>query len=213
MEAKTIVAFQGKSFKVSLQSMLGSTNYGWCLASMPQGVVFAGLEIVPTTQGIGPVNQVFYFGTVDVPENPDVILLFKLLCLSDYSKPASDEIEINVQLLPYNKDNADSNSFVQYSENSAVYNSQMPYGFVLSNPVLKYGYPCGDTEAVKYGYPCASDTNLKYGYPCGVDSVLKYGYPCADDANLKYGYPCGVEATLKYGYPCTNAKYGYPDCK
>lgn len=235
MEEKSIVAYQGKTFQVTLQSMLGSTNYGWCLASLPEGIVLSGTQNVPTSQGIGPVNQIFYFGVVDVSENPNVVLVFKLLCLSDYTNSV-DEVEVNVQLVPYNKENMNSNSFVQYSENSAVYNAQMPYGFVLNSPEVKYGYPCGDTPVLKYGYPCGDntilkygfpnkeDTVLKYGYPCGVDAVLKYGYPCSndanlkygypcsDDVNLKYGYPCGVDSVLKYGYPCTTLKYGYPNC-
>lgn len=236
MDEKTIIAYQGKTFSVTLQSMLGSTNYGWCLSTMPEGVVLAGLENVPTTQGIGPVNQIFYFGVVDVPEDPNVVLDFKLLCLSDFSKQG-DEVQVNVQLVPYNKENMDSNSFIQYSENSAVYNAQIPYGFVLNNTALKYGYPCGDntaavkygypcddnitvkygypcgdTPALKYGYPCDDNPVLKYGYPCGVEAALKYGYPCSNDPSVKYGYPCGVEAALKYGYPCATLKYGYPNC-
>ena len=223
MEEKTIVAYQGKAFSVTLQSMIGSTNYGWCLTTMPEGVVLAGVENVPTTQGIGPVNQVFYFGAKDVPENPNVVLEFQLLCLSDFSK-SSDQVQINVQLVPYNNENMDSNSFVQYSENTAIYNAQIPYGFVLNKtaaksdnaygdaPLLKYGYP-SETPVLKYGYPCGDTTALKYGYPCGDTPTLKYGYPCGEDPTLKYGYPCGVEAALKYGYPCNNdpsLKYGYP---
>jgi len=212
MEEKTIVAYQGKFFSVTLQSMLGSTNYGWCLTNMPEGVVLFGIENVPTTPGIGPVNQVFYFGVTDVPENPEVVLNFKMYCLSDFSK-SGEEVAVNVKLVPYNKDNGDANTFVTYSENSAVYNAQIPYGFVFNKPEVIYGYPIQDNANLKYGYPCQDNANLKYGYPCQDNANLKYGYPCQDNANLKYGYPCQDNANLKYGYPCqdnANLKYGYP---
>ncbi len=217
MEEKTIIAYEGKFFTVTLQSMLGSTNYGWCLASLPDGIVLAGIDNQPMHTGISPVNQNFYFGVAAISGDVNVVIKFKLCCLSDFKK-VPEEVSINVQLVPanVNSDNANSDnaSFVKYSENSAVYNTQPPYGYVLSQADLMYGYPCN----VKYGYPGCDDINLKYGYPsCGFTSseypVVKYGYPCGALAILKYGVPCGSQISLKYGYPCFDnptLKYGYP---
>lgn len=65
----SIKAFQGRSFSVTLQSMIGSTNYGWCLTSLPSCFVLTGQVNRPTVRGIGPVNQVFYFMTVGMPKS------------------------------------------------------------------------------------------------------------------------------------------------
>ena len=231
MEEKSIIAYQGKIFTVTLQSMLGSTNYGWCLASLPEGILLVDKLDTPTRPGIAPVNQTFYFGVASIGEEKDVILSFKEICLSDFSK-IGKLLNVDVKLLPDNNEPNDSSSFVKYSENAAIYNSQMPYGFVLNSaadsdvctsayPYVKYGYPCSDNSSsvLKYGYPCSDNSIgiLKYGYPCSDNSSsnLKYGYPCSDNSIgiLKYGYPCSDDNTvLKYGFPnCnTNQLYGYP---
>lgn len=218
------VVLQGKAFTVALQSMLGSTNYGWCVSSMPEGIVLLGTENESSLR-MGPVIQKFYFQATS-GEQPNVEIKFILACLSDLTK-VENEYTLKVRIVQ-----SDSEEFVTFSENAA--NAAMPYGFVYGGEaVMKYGYPCeaqavnakygypsDELEAtVKYGYPCGvQEANLKYGYPCGVQEAnLKYGYPCGvqEMTNLKYGYPCGAQdASLKYGYPCgvqdANLKYGYP---
>lgn len=219
-----LVVLQGKSFYVELQSMLGSTNYGWCLKSMPEELLLTGTQNTHTRPGISPMMQRFYFSAVSA-ETTNVEVTFVLACLSNVSD-VTDE-------------------FVSYSENGPA--PEVIYGITYMGDqetvcgdnaaVLKYGYPCGNdtpfirrhscvpentpfihanscntNTAFKYGYPCSvNDANLKYGYSCGAnDARLAYGYPCGvKDANLKYGYPCGVnDATLKYGYPVM--EYGLP---
>lgn len=231
---------QGKIFTVELRSMLGSSNYGWCMTSMPEELILMGAENVPAPRGIGPNLQRFYFGAVSA-ENCNVEIRFSLTCWSDLNK-ISQDYEAKVRIIPY-----DTDEFVSYSENQEdVSLAAMPYGYIYStNQNLLYGYPCGEQEAVmkygypcgvreagmKYGYPCAEqEAVMKYGYPCGVqDTVMKYGYPCAEqelvmkygypcaeqEPVMKYGYPCGAqEAVMKYGYPCgvreASMKYGYP---
>jgi hypothetical protein len=204
MEEKAIVAYQGKSFKVTLQSMIGSTNYGWCLMSMPAGIVLAGQVNEPTAQGIAPVNQVFYFIAVDVPaKGNEVDLKFGMYCLSQVAYPFKPKkaVTIKVKVIPCNADNGAEDKFVKYSEGHAYYENDD----LVAN--LKYGYPCS----------LESQANLKYGYPCTPEGQanFKYGYPCTAEgqANFKYGYPCTTDsqANLKYGYPCL-LKYGFPNC-
>ena len=228
----SIKAYQGKSFCVTLQSMIGSTNYGWCLTSLPSCFVLAGQVNNPTAPGIAPVNQVFYFLTVGEPEvGQSANLCFGLYNLSHVSYPFEPEemVEIAVQVIPC--DGAVGSPFVKYSENTAFYNgpdsnlcADLMYGYPCSASAnLKYGYPgCGGegNPVVKYGYPgCEPTPVLKYGYPCAVNNVnLKYGYPCVVNANYKYGYPgCfkDEKIVVKYGYPCEVVaafKYGYPGC-
>lgn len=235
---ESITAYQGKSFSVTLQSHLGSTNYGWCLISMPAEVILVGQSNDPVN-GFSLVNQVFYFIAVGESKKQSVELDFGLCCLTQSSPFTYEErVKVAVNIIPANDTNG--RKFVKYSENAASYSpthnldlmAVLKYGYPCGQndmaalkygypPVLKYGYPCGqdDCATVKYGYPPV----LKYGYPCGQDDcatvkygyppVLKYGYPCGQDdmAALKYGYP----PVLKYGYPCgqddmTAVKYGYP---
>ena len=205
---ESITAYQGKSFSVTLQSYLGSTNYGWCLISMPAEVILAG-QSNESANGLSLVNQVFYFIAVDVPKKQPVELEFGLCCLTQQVSELNpfkyeERVKIAVNIVPSNDDDAtNGRSFVKYSENAATYSpnnnldlvAALKYGY----PTLKYGYP-----TIMYGYP-----TLKYGYPPSQDdcSAEKYGYPVGD----KYGYPCSQNdcSSEKYGYPIGH-KYGYP---
>lgn len=215
---KLIKAYQGKSFSVTLRSMIGSTNYGWCLTTLPSCFVLAGQVNTPTAPGVAPVDQIFYFLTVGEPEEGErANLCFGLYNLSHIAYPFAPEemVEIAVQVVPCNEDET-SSPFVKYSENAAFYNGMDSN--LCAN--LMYGYPCAASTNLKYGYPdCETEPVLKYGYPCSESMAnLKYGYPCMANANYKYGYPgCFKDEKIivKYGYPCeviAAFKYGYPDC-
>lgn len=201
----SIKAFQGRSFSVTLQSMIGSTNYGWCLTSLPSCFVLTGQVNRPTVRGIGPVNQVFYFMTVGIPKSGNTAALsFGMFNLSHVSYPfkAEKTVDIQVEITPCNtKDSIASDSrFVKYSENAAFCGDTSQE--ILA--ALKYGYP-----VVKYGYPISNDcccdddccASFKYGYPI---SAHKYGYPVV----FKYGYPMGDDC-CDDGC-CTSLKYGFP---
>ena len=239
--AKEMIVLQGKSFSIDLQSMLGSTCWGWCLTRLPQGIALIGMETIPTAAGVAPVIQRFWFGALSAVKDKAEIG-FTLINLSDMTS-AKQKVDVNVTVIP-----KDSEDFAKFSENcddavDPVCNSAMPYGVVLGNRsvAFKYGYPVEPT--VKYGYPGAQDTAqccddscnssdpcdscdpcvtqpvaFKYGYP---NQNMKYGYP---DVNFKYGYPygwqdatqccddsCARSVSFIYGYPNQNIKYGYPD--
>lgn len=226
------VALQGKAFVVELQSMRGSTGYGWCLSSLPQELILMGIDNIPTAPGIAPVNQKFYFGVVSA-QNRNVEIQFVLAAPWKLSEIA-DTFTARVQIVP-----SDSCNYVPYSENT---NAQTPF-FNVNTPFFKencsantpffsnadtaninykYGYPCsGQNTVVAYGYPYdMQDAVMKYGYPCGMqDPVVKYGYPCGTQNTMElYGYPRTMqEPMVKYGYPCQVAEttldarpYGYP---
>ena len=228
--ANEMVVLQGQSFSIELQSMLGSTNYGWTLTKLPQGIALLSTETAPLAAGVAPAIQRFWFGAVSAMEDK-AELEFTLVNLTDMSA-AKKTHTVLLNVIP-----SDSEEFAKFSENTnasirAVAGPAMPYGLVLGSAeaVVKYGYPCGanETALMKYGYPCGvSDLPLmKYGYPCGVSDLplMKYGYPCgaqdaalnreaamiygfkssANEAALKYGYPCGANdaVLMKYGYPC-----------
>ena len=172
--SQSIVVSQGATFVVELQSMLGSSNYGWCLSSLPKGVILVGTEVVrlPSSHPIGPVNQKFYFGAYSCDQTLTLeFVMTAPSCLEDIK----DTYTVDVQIVP-----ADKQQFVPYSENAVA---NVKYGYACADqdqtPVVKYGYPCADQmPVVKYGYPCADQTPvMKYGYP-DQPPVMKYGYPC-----------------------------------
>ena len=200
--SQSIVVSQGATFVVELQSMLGSSNYGWCLSSLPKGVVLLGIDTVPSPRFIGPVNQKFYFGACSCDQT---LTLEFVVTASHYLQDIKDTYTVDVQIVP-----ADKQQFVPYSENTIA---NVKYGYACADqdqmPIGKYGYPYEDQmPVVKYGYPCADQMPVvKYGYPCADQMpVVKYGYPCADQTPvMKYGYP-DQPPVMKYGYPC-----GYND--
>lgn len=203
--AQSIVVSQGKSFTVELQSMFGSSPYGWCLSTLPKGIILLGTEIVevPSSYQVGPVIQKFYFAAV----SDDLAMTVEFVLAAAFCpRDIKDTYTVEVQVVPENPQ-----QFVPYSENGLTnmkYGYQCEcqdpkpvtdYGFISqeSNPVPYYGYITPRQEnyvPIKYGYPCEEQNNiqpLKYGYPCGEEPILKYGYPCGEEPTLKYGYPCG----------------------
>lgn len=191
--SESIKAYQGKEFTVSLQSMVGSTSYGWCLTSMPDEIALASICYEPTGAAgvVAPVNQIFTFFALGYSSDIKPIE-FQEICLFDPRKTGR-KISVKVDIIPYNvSTDGDSGleDFVEYSENSAVFNS-------IPNIRVAYGIPpymsAGDDVSIeKYGVAC-----VDYGLPC-----VKYGAPCIEHTLTleKYGVPCIV----KYGIACTN---------
>jgi hypothetical protein len=66
----------GQSVDVSLESMMGSTGYGWELASLKGNVNLVGISVQPTsTRPIAPVIQVFSFRGVGEGSGKAVFVL------------------------------------------------------------------------------------------------------------------------------------------
>lgn len=209
--ANELVVFQGKAFSVELQSRVASTNYGWCLTGLPEGIALISKEVVPPSGRLSMTTERFWFGAVSSTQQKEEIE-FTLIRLANMTA-SEQKHTVLVTVVP-----SDSDEFVGYCENNDPAVRSLRDAGAPDEAVLKYGYPCGeDVAAFKYGYPCGEDdAAFKYGYPCGVNDVsLKYGYACgANEAVLKYGYPCGVQdVAYKYGYPCgvndVSLKYGY----
>ena len=96
-----IQAYQGQPFSVTLESMLASTNCGWCLMSMPEHVVLSGQTNVPVNPGIASVNQIFHFIAIDDCLNPDeVILKFGLFNFSGICSNPIRTAEFKVNIIP-----------------------------------------------------------------------------------------------------------------
>lgn len=207
----TVIGQVGHSFDIILESMVGSTGYGWCLKSMPSGIELISTDNMPVRPGIAPVRQIFTFAALKPLKNG--LIEFDLLCLHDLTSPAADHADYKVEI--HDKDENDAlvneigaHKFIKGSGAMLHATPAIPYGFVSSGKVIPlYGFP----PSPLYGYPVDNSINvihsnancmLKYGNPFGiaVDSTecnLKYGYP----VNMKYGYP----PVYKYGFPLSNA--------
>lgn len=232
-----MVVLEGKIFTVDLQSMLGSTAYGWCLAGLPDGIILEGIQTIPMGPGVSPVIQRFYFG-VSSAKTVEAELSFVLACSFQPEEIAKEE-KISLTIIPHNSD-----EYVKYNENirqkeadstantiipygvpfsREAAQAQIPYGMIynqnaLNNdyaPVVMYGvkpptFPCTD-----YGFPTTNAEPFRNS-SARFNSHMAYAYP--QDPFMKYGYPCNAQdAGMKYGYFCNQnepfiIKYGYPCC-
>lgn len=208
----TVTGQVGYSFDIILESMVGSTGYGWCLKHMPDGVELISTDNVPIRTGVALVRQIFTFAAIKSLKNG--LIEFDLLCLFDLSRESADHTTFRIDI--HDKDESDKlkneiggHKFLTGS--GAMLHSRPipPYGFADSNKaILLYGFP----PTLLYGYPPASDCAtsvilseancmIKYGNPFGIafdesECNLKYGYPI-----MKYGYP----PIYKYGFPLSDA--------
>ncbi len=98
-----LVVLQGKVFSVDLVSYLGSTNYGWCLSKLPEGIWLVGYEDTCTGRGYSTTLQQFYFCAVKEPEDEPCVIGFKLACLSNLEE-VSQEYSVEVTVVPSNSE-------------------------------------------------------------------------------------------------------------
>ncbi len=216
------LALQGKIFSVDLVSYLGSTNYGWCVSKLPDGIWLAGIMNTPVDNVCSKTLQQFYFVAVNAPETGTCTIQFQLACLSDVTQ-VSQIYEVEVNVVPSN-----SEEFTKISENETRLSNididpaaftLVAYGLPIPSPILPDGATDGRRPTVMYGYPCGVRDGAMNsdGAAVGQLPTEMYGYPCGvQDAAMKYGYPCGAQGPLmKYGYPCMNiskdqSPYGVP---
>ena len=171
-----MVVLQGKVFSVELQSMLGSTLYGWSLTGIPQGIALLGTETSRTAPGVAPVIQRFWFGAYAATKDKAVID-FTVVNVSDVAATEKKHT-VTVKVIP-----SDSEEFAKLSENSNAMVSD------VCNSMQPYGYPLGGSNSINsilmaYGYPYRKP---KVGDLCACgDAIVKYGYPCeTNDVNFK----------------------------
>lgn len=195
---QSLVVLQGKVFTVDIQSMFGSTNYGWCVTSLPSGVILMAAENIKSSNGIGPVTQRFYFGTVS-SEVINVDIQFALVCWSDLTQSA-DTYTVHVRIVP-----SDSGNYTPYCENANA---------ACETPSLKYGYPCEQMSignaAMPYGV-IYNGTNVGASTPMfGTNVPLNMP---AFKNNMVVNTPMFGSSVpvVEYGFPPV-VKYGFPGC-
>ncbi len=210
MEKNVIICTIGTSFDIILESQVGSTGFGWCLKSIPEGVELADIGSLPLSQHVSPgckERQVFTF--VAVKPLKEGSIAFDLLRLTHPVCEIADTVTYTVYV--HDEDEND----VLKKEIGGQKFVKGAGAMVHAKPVQPYGFADAEKAILLYGFP----VNPLYGYPSvgyspsfiesATNCMVKYGNPfgvAADDAecNLKYGYP-----VVKYGYPPIY-KYGFP---
>ncbi|MCP4218497.1 MAG: protease inhibitor I42 family protein [bacterium] len=239
-ELSAIHAVVGTPFDIYLQSMEGSTGYGWYLAGMPEGLILMGLKKEPVypPPAIGPIREIFTFMPV---KKGEYTLDFSLLRIWEPAKPA-DHKEYHVVAAEEQETDLEkhmsADKFVPYSAHMAHAGPIQPYGFPFDLTAKLpeiiwplYGYPI-DRNAVSV-VENAEKCVVMYGTPWGIakdadQCTLKYGFPLGDENDLeniilKYGFPSKVvedkkNCVIKYGTPGgigineknCTLKYGFP---
>ena len=204
METTNIIGQVGHSFDIILESMVGSTGYGWCLKSMAAGIELTSTDNMPVRTGIAPVRQVFTFAALKPVKNG--IIEFDLLCLFDLTRESADHHDYTINIHDVNENDVLKNEigghkFIKGS--GAMFHEKpiIPYGVIKPGKVIPlYGFPPESGLSTTMIHSQAN-CMLKYGNPFGValeeaECTLKYGYPL-----MKYGYP----PIYKYGFPLSGS--------
>jgi hypothetical protein len=208
IKASTIIGQVDHSFDIILESMVGSTGYGWCLKSLPSGIELISTDQMPVRTGIAPERQIFTFAPLKPLKKGSIE--FDLLCLFDLSRESADHVTFLIDI--HDKEENDvlkneigGHKFIKGSGVMVHAKPIQPYGFANPEKAIPlYGFP----PTLLYGYPSVSDCATSVIHS-NANCVLKYGNPFgiaveASECNLKYGYPL-----MKYGYPPIY-KYGFP---
>jgi hypothetical protein len=150
---KTVLAVIGQPIQISLQSMVGSTGYGWYLTSLDDGVALSSAVIVPTATGIAPVIHQFDFiatktGTFKVQ--------FQLLAPWRPGEPGDTELYVVTVSAP--KKSAKEEIEAQMAGRDFIRASSVNLGQSMTEPstVLKYAAPMAQAApsmTVKYAAP------------------------------------------------------------
>ena len=202
-----VKAAVGESFEIQLQSMQGSTGYGWYLTGLPEGVALLSTTSAPVHPEpmIGPVRQIFVFvGLREIKAS----LEFQMLAPWKPTEPA--DRKVYALLIGQVEDTLEAEmgagQFVTRTSHMVHMSAVLPYGFpedaVRHKGVVfpLYGYPPPDGRTAVNVIESAENCVLMYGVPQGIADRehcnLKYGFPVnlgedAKDVVIAYGFPPG----------------------
>jgi hypothetical protein len=222
----------GQVIDISLESMMGSTGYGWEVAELTGSVYLFGITTTPSQSGtIGPVNQSFHLrgakagkGKITFVltaawkvEDPIKTLTYDFI-VTEAEKPSEDDLKLSgfVAAPQTNVRQTQPNQPVSFYAVWPPYGipdywQRLYYGIMppqnanLGDPRLYYGVCCAPSTS-------AADPRFYYGVCCDptacADPRFYYGVCCAPDANvadprLYYGVCCAPQAPrVYYGVCC-----------
>lgn len=200
----------GQVVDVSLDSMMGSTGYGWELTELTGSINLVGISVIPSsTRAIAPVSQVFHLRATAEGE---ATVTFVLTASWKVEEPV-DEITYNIFISEASKIKEDDLKLKGYiAPPKATVRDQQnimpPYN--VSPPLPDYGIPCSDLW--NRTYCCTPDFD-----ECSNSAqILKYGVL----PRTLYGinipttlYNVKMPPTTMYNIP-PYMRYNFPDkCK
>jgi predicted secreted protein len=222
----------GQAIDISLESMMGSTGYGWEVSELTGSVYLFGITTTPSQSGtIGPVTQSFHLRGAKVGkgkitfvltaawkvEDPIKILTYDFI-VTEAKKPSEDDLKLDgfVAAPQANVRQPQPNQPVSLYAvwppygipdywQRLYYGTMPPQNANLGDPRLYYGVCCAPSAN-------AADPRLYYGVCCAptataADPRLYYGVCCAPtasaDPRVYYGVCCAPQdPRLDYGVCC-----------
>ena len=180
----SIQALQGKIFQVKLKSSMSSTDYGWCLASMPEEVALASIEYEAGKPG-SEVTQVFNFIALkQIEDKKTAQIVFKLLRLFEPKKETKEKIDIDVSDKTFKRSKKKKDeitidvSIIPDKLESLARLDSLNEKYIN----IKLGFNPIDIskEAAKYGFPDVTNRNesapVEPTFVRNDVSIAKYGF-------------------------------------
>jgi hypothetical protein len=161
----------GQAVDVSLESMMGSTGYGWELASLEGNINLAGISVQPTsTRPIAPVIQIFSFRGVGEGSGKAV---FVLTAPWKVEKPKKEVVyTFNV----VKAENADTDDALRL-EGFTARPTATVRGPASGGPVMIYNVNT-PTQPI---YSAPVDPRFYYGVLPPGDDCCNQPFPCEGD--------------------------------
>ncbi len=213
----------GQVIDISLESMMGSTGYGWELSELTGPANLIGISVIPSSSNaIAPVTQVFHLRGVSVGEVTVSFVLTAAWKLEEPVRKVTYKITVTEAQKP-TEDDLKIKGYVASPKASVRDQQSVIPPYAAQPPVPDYGIPCSDLwQRFYYGVlpqnQAAADPRLYYGVCCSpslsaqADVRMYYGIPCASvqsDPRLYYGIPCASvpsDPRLYYGIPCVSTQ-------
>jgi hypothetical protein len=192
----------GQVIDISLESMMGSTGYGWELSELSGPICLIGISVIPvSTRVVAPVSQVFHIKGIGIGKACVKFVLAAAWKLEEPAQTITYQINI-VKAVATAENDLKIKGFIG-SQKTTVRDAQdVKSLYSYQPPVVKYGVPCDDAyERLYYGVLpqsiCNSDPRLYYGVCCApqTDPRVYYGVCCAPDNDMC----CAPPQVLKYG--------------
>jgi hypothetical protein len=220
-EGKTIAVVVGQPVQINLQSMAGSTGYGWYLTRLDGGLALSSTAVIPTAQGIAPVSHQFSFiatkaGSYNVvfdllaPWRPTEIADSEtyVVTISEPRKTAKEDIEAGMAGRQFLKTSSasvgqqtlDYSTVLKYA--APMVQSALPQSIIYAAPMTRIPDPWGNLAAA---------TMIAYAAPVGPTMVAATGYAAkmADPCLQNQCQPQYNAMIQPYAAPWPNAQLLY----
>lgn len=206
----------GQVIDISLESMMGSTGYGWELSELTGPVYLIGISVIPSsTKAVAPVTQVFHVRGIKTGKAKVSFVLTAPWKLEEPVNSVTYNIEV-VEVKAVTDDELKIKGFVD-APKASVRDQQKPSPlYDVQAPDYEYSQFIDLWHRLYYGTlpprPCASDPRLYYGVRC-APSVLDQ-----NDIRMYYAVraplaTCEADPRVYYGVCCAPAALDLNDIR